>query len=50
MMRHMVDGTTDELEFHGWRSDCKNFVSVPMTTVNADNADRVHLKNALAAK
>lgn len=48
MMRHMVDGTTDELEFLDG-APCKNFVSVPMTTVNADNADQF-TEEALAAK
>lgn len=38
MMRHMVDGTTNELEFLDG-APTKNFVNVPMTTLNADNAD-----------
>ena len=38
----------DELEFLDG-APCKNFVSVPMTTVNADNADQF-TEEALAAK
>lgn len=48
MMRHMMDGTTDELEFLA-DAPCKNFVSVPMTTLNAENADE-YTSEALAAK
>lgn len=48
MMRHMVDGTTNELEFLDG-APTKNFVNVPMTTLNADNADE-YTSDALAAK
>ena len=48
MMRHMVDGTTDELEFMD-NTPTKNFVNVPMTTLNADNMDE-YTSSALAAK
>ena len=48
MMRHMIDGTTDELEFMDG-APTKNFVSVPMTTLNADNMDK-YTSSALAAK
>lgn len=44
----MMDGTTDELEFLA-DAPCKNFVSVPMTTLNAENADE-YTSEALAAK
>ncbi len=48
MMRHMVDGTTNELEFLDG-APTKNFVNVPMTTLNADNVDE-YTSDALAAK
>lgn len=48
MMRHMVDGITNELEFLDG-APTKNFVNVPMTTLNADNADE-YTSDALAAK
>lgn len=48
MMRRMMDGTTDELELLDG-APCKNFVSVPMTTLNAENADE-YTSEALAAK
>lgn len=38
MMRHMVDGTTDELEVLDG-APVENFISVPMITLNADNAE-----------